>query len=98
MLPAIPLVVATFLLPESPRLVMLDHRRSLYELTPPRWYMMRGRYAEALQTLARLHSRGNENDALVQGEYLNMRAVIDEEANMNRSWGMVSSSDCRVKS
>ncbi|WWC86547.1 uncharacterized protein L201_001424 [Kwoniella dendrophila CBS 6074] len=72
MAPAVPLLLLSFLLPESPR-----------------WLMIKGREEEALRTLARLHARGNENDAFVRGEFLTMREKVGEEAAQNQSWSLI---------
>lgn len=77
MLPAVPLVFLTFLLPESPR-----------------WLMIQGREEESLQTLGRLHARGNINDTFVQGEFDLMRRKVLEEAALDQSWGLVSTFLC----
>lgn len=39
----------------------------------------RGRNEEALHTLARLHARGDVNDALVQAEYEEIQIALREE-------------------
>lgn len=54
--------------------------------------MLRGRHEESLQTLARLHSQGDINDALVLGEYYAMKSAVDEEAELERGWAGVRSS------
>jgi hypothetical protein len=54
--------------------------------------MIKGRPQESLSTLARLHAQGNTEDPLVQGEYIAMRDVIDQEAMIDQSWGLVSCS------
>jgi hypothetical protein len=51
---------------------------------------MKGRNEEALATLARLHARGNMNDALVQGEYHDMKTQTEMEASLDQSWSLVS--------
>ena len=51
---------------------------------------MKGRNEEALSTLARLHARGNMNDALVQGEYHDMKTQTEMEASLDQSWSLVS--------
>jgi len=52
--------------------------------------MIQGRPEDALKSLARLHSRGNINDQFVQGEYQEMLSKVQEEANMEGGWAMVS--------
>lgn len=72
LLPAIPLAAMIFLLPESPR-----------------WLMIVGREEESLSTLARLHARGNENDAFVQEEFKEMRLKVREEAAAQSAWRQI---------
>ncbi|OCF54382.1 glucose transporter [Kwoniella mangroviensis CBS 10435] len=72
MLPAVPLLLLSFLLPESPR-----------------WLMIKGREEDALRTLARLHARGNQNDAFVLGECHSMKQKVGEEAQTDQSWGLI---------
>ncbi|KAK9900210.1 general substrate transporter [Cystobasidium minutum MCA 4210] len=45
----------------------------------PRWLAYKGRNEEALQTLARLHARGDTNDPLVQAEYEEIQIALREE-------------------
>ncbi|PPJ53828.1 hypothetical protein CBER1_03233 [Cercospora berteroae] len=45
----------------------------------PRWLMDRDKPEEALATLARLHSRGDTNDAFVQAEFQQITNQIQEE-------------------
>ncbi|KAL7419267.1 hypothetical protein Q5752_006104 [Cryptotrichosporon argae] len=71
--PAIPLLLLTFLLPESPR-----------------WLCIVGREEEALHTLARLHARGDVNDAFVQGEFAEMKLKVREEAEAQSSWMQIA--------
>jgi hypothetical protein len=52
--------------------------------------MIVGREEESLTTLARLHARGNENDAFVQEEFREMRSKVREEANAQSAWRQVS--------
>jgi hypothetical protein len=51
--------------------------------------MIVGREEESLTTLARLHARGNENDAFVQEEFKEMRLKVREEANAESAWRQV---------
>jgi hypothetical protein len=53
------------------------------------WLMIVGREEESLTTLARLHARGNENDAFVQEEFKEMRLKVREEANAESAWRQV---------
>lgn len=73
MLPAVPLLFITFILPESPR-----------------WLMIKGREEEALVVLAKLHARGNQNDAFVRGEFAEMRETVRREAAEEKGWSEVS--------
>lgn len=57
-----------------------------------RWLLVKGRREESLNTLARLHARGNINDAFVQGEFLAMNESLEAEAGIKQSWGVVSTS------
>jgi hypothetical protein len=50
---------------------------------------MKGRHDEALQTLARLHSRGNFHDSVVIGEYANIKAVLEQAGALDQSWGVI---------
>jgi hypothetical protein len=50
---------------------------------------MKGRDEDALNTLARLHARGDVNDDLVQGEYQDMKLSIDQEAGLDKSWSNI---------
>ncbi|WVF69435.1 hypothetical protein IAT40_004212 [Kwoniella sp. CBS 6097] len=69
MFPAIPMISLIYLLPESPR-----------------WLMIKGRQEDSLRALARLHASGNVEDAFVQGEFMEMRSKVTEEASMQASW------------
>ena len=51
--------------------------------------MIQGRGEDALKCLARLHARGNINDAFVQGEYQEMQNKVSEEASMEGGWSLV---------
>lgn len=51
--------------------------------------MIRGRPEEALTNLARIHARGNQNDAFVIGEFREMKGKVEQEARVNQSWGLV---------
>jgi hypothetical protein len=89
MLPALPLVFLTFVLPESPRYVEVVRVPE-----PPtdthRWLIQKGRHEDALRSLARLHARGNVNDSLVQAEYESMRLQTEADASLDQSWRLVS--------
>lgn len=45
----------------------------------PRWLISKGRSEEGLNTLAKLHSHGDVNDAWVQAEYSQIRDSISTE-------------------
>lgn len=45
----------------------------------PRWLIDHGKAEKGLQTLARLHAHGNEQDAWVRAEYDQIRDAIDHE-------------------
>lgn len=52
--------------------------------------MIKGRRQEALTSLARLHSRGDETDHLVQAEFAAISAKLDEEQEMaSRAWTVI---------
>ncbi|KAM5345074.1 hypothetical protein ACJ41O_010936 [Fusarium nematophilum] len=46
----------------------------------PRWLIQKGRHERGLQTLARLHSKGNTNDPWVLAEYQQICQQVDHEA------------------
>jgi hypothetical protein len=56
----------------------------------PRWLMIKGREEEALHTLAKLHSRGDINNAMVRGEFEEMRRKVNEEKAVTKGWSEVS--------
>lgn len=89
-----PLVLLTFLLPESPRSVIssdlaLGAFHTEAKLTR-RWLMIKGRQEEALHTLARLHARGNVNDPVVVGEFHAIKTQMEELSALDQGWGQVS--------
>ena len=45
----------------------------------PRWLLSKGRDADALQVLARVHADGNESDEYVLGEYAEIKEKLDWE-------------------
>jgi hypothetical protein len=51
--------------------------------------MMKGREAEALVTLARLHARGNQNDAFVQAEFGEMKLKLADEVAHDGGWAEI---------
>lgn len=92
MAPAIPLVFLTFLMPESPRWLMMQGERCDGPLSNgPDSVSARlaGREEEALRNLAKLHARGNINDPFVIGEMAEMRAKIDEERGQSAGWSQI---------
>lgn len=53
----------------------------------PRWLMDKGKQEEALKTLARLHSNGNEDDPWVRAEMEQIQeSIADEHANEAKSY------------
>jgi hypothetical protein len=48
--------------------------------------MLKGRKEEALHNLARLHARGDINDAFVQAEYAELDAKVSAEAQISSGW------------
>lgn len=51
----------------------------------PRWLIGRGRDEEALSTLAYYHADSNDQDPLVQFEYHEIKAAIEEEKIMKQT-------------
>ena len=51
--------------------------------------MIKGRQDEALQTLARLHARGNVNDPVVVGEFTAIKAQLEEAGALDSSWSAI---------
>lgn len=56
----------------------------------PRWLGSKHRWEECLETLAMLHAKGNQNDPLVQAEYLEVREAvrISEESQELNFFGL----------
>ncbi|PWN48034.1 general substrate transporter [Violaceomyces palustris] len=52
----------------------------------PRWLMMVGRERESLETLARLHSSGDLDDALVRAEFSEMKSALIKESKEETGW------------
>lgn len=50
-----------------------------------RWLISKERYEEALDMLAYYHANGNQNDATVQFEYLEMKDTIRMEVDASRN-------------
>ncbi len=53
--------------------------------------MLKGRKDECLNSLARLHARGDVNDAFVVAEYEELESKVTEEARNESGWMDVSS-------
>jgi len=51
--------------------------------------MIKGRSAEALQTLARLHAGGDVDDPIVQGEFAAITTQLDQEASVDQAWSVI---------
>ena len=54
-----------------------------------RWLLIKGREEESLATLARLHARGDINDAFVRGEFEEMKSKLRVEAESQATWSQV---------
>ncbi|KAH9919814.1 hexose transporter [Fomitopsis serialis] len=52
----------------------------------PRWLISKGRDAEGLRTLAYYHADGDENDALVQYEYDEIKTSLELERTTSVGW------------
>ncbi|KAJ9113999.1 hypothetical protein QFC22_005817 [Naganishia vaughanmartiniae] len=85
--PAIPLALLIPLFPEvSPSNESNAAHPDKLALQSPRWLMLKGRKEEALHNLARLHARGDINDAFVQAEYAELDAKVSAEAQIHSGW------------
>jgi len=53
----------------------------------PRWLVSKGRHEQALKTLAYYHADGDEQDALVQYEFEEIKSMVDVDASIAKSVG-----------
>ncbi|KIY62646.1 general substrate transporter [Cylindrobasidium torrendii FP15055 ss-10] len=56
----------------------------------PRWLINKGRDVQALKTLAYYHADGDENDALVQYEFNEIKSAIDFDKNIASNVGWLA--------
>ncbi|KAJ3533726.1 hypothetical protein NM208_g7856 [Fusarium decemcellulare] len=56
----------------------------------PRWLISKGRHDEALQILVKYHANGDSADELVDFEFKEICAVIEQERDMAKTTGMMS--------
>lgn len=54
--------------------------------------MIKGREEESLRVLAKLHARGNVQDAFVRAEFAEMRLAVQKEAAEEKGWAEVRTS------
>ncbi|KAB8338936.1 hypothetical protein FH972_021876 [Carpinus fangiana] len=63
----------------------------------PRWLIYKGRTAEGIRNLAKLHSHGNEQDPYVLAEYTEITDAIEAEADHALSYKKIVSSRTNLR-
>lgn len=71
--------------------------RQFTQCSQTRWLVAKGRNDEAVRTLAKLHARGDENDAFVLAEYQAIRHALEDETVNSASWQNVFSSRSKFR-
>lgn len=63
----------------------------------PRWLIYKGRTAEGIRNLAKLHAHGNEQDAFVLAEYTQITEALEAEADHASSYKKIISSRTHLR-
>lgn len=63
----------------------------------PRWLMSKGREEEALQSLARLHARGDTSDVFVRAELAEIKAQLAIEKGTASGWSEIFNSPQNIR-